>query len=77
MKVFIDILALDAYPLSGSKPLNGYSHDLTFTTNEMVELDELVTFEGTVAVDKDFGAGYFYELIVEGASLKQTPLPIR
>ncbi|MCW0483068.1 GW dipeptide domain-containing protein [Gaoshiqia sediminis] len=53
---------------------DGTSHegkfDLTFTTNESVEVNDMVTFEGTVSVDKDFGAGYFYELIVEEASLK-------
>lgn len=44
--------------------------DLTLTTDVTVEVGEVVTFEGTVAVDKDFGAGYFYDLIVEGAVKK-------
>jgi hypothetical protein len=43
--------------------------DLTITTADKVALNEVVTFKGTVAVDKDFGAGYRYELIIENASL--------
>ena len=45
--------------------------DLTFTSQENIALNELVTLEGTVALNKDFGAGYFYELIVEEAALKK------
>lgn len=45
------------------------SHDLVITTSEMVELDDVVTFEGILAAKKDFGAGYKYEAIVEEASL--------
>ena len=43
--------------------------DLTVTTNEMAEVGAIVTVEGVLAVDKDFGAGYRYEVIVEGATL--------
>jgi len=32
-------------------------------------MDDLVTFEGTISLNKDFGAGYFYELIMEDAKL--------
>jgi hypothetical protein len=33
---------------------------------------DVVTFEGTVTLKKDFGAGYYYEVIVEdGKLLKQ------
>lgn len=69
VKVNKDIMSRNWVHLQDGTAHEG-KYDLTLTTNEMVELDELVTFEGTVAVDKDFGAGYFYELIVEGASLK-------
>lgn len=44
--------------------------DLTLTTDASVEVGDVVTFEGTVALDKDFGAGYFYDVIVEGAVKK-------
>ncbi|WP_423128253.1 hypothetical protein [Gaoshiqia sp. Z1-71] len=45
--------------------------DLTFTSQENIAPNDIVTLEGIVALDKDFGAGYFYELIVEEASLKK------
>ena len=43
--------------------------DLTITTLDKVKVDEVVTFEGTISVKKDFGYGYFYELIMEDAKL--------
>lgn len=42
-------------------------YDLTITTDETVEVGDLVTFEGNVTLDKDFGYGYFYEVLLEGA----------
>ncbi len=44
--------------------------DLTVTTMEEVPLGAVVTMEGTIAVDKDFGAGYRYDVIMEGALLQ-------
>lgn len=44
--------------------------DLTVTTTEMVQLGSIVTLEGTIAVNKDFGAGYKYDCILEAAVLK-------
>lgn len=41
--------------------------DLTFTTKEDFQLGDTITIQGKVAVDKDFGAGYVYPLIVEEA----------
>lgn len=45
--------------------------DLTITTTENVSLGSVVTLEGTIAVNKDFGAGYKYNVIMEGATIKQ------
>lgn len=45
------------------------SFDLTITTNEVTKIGDVVIFEGVVAVKKDFGAGYFYEVIVENAKM--------
>jgi len=44
--------------------------DLTFTTQEDVSVGDIVTFEGVVALDKEYGKGYVYPLIVENAVLK-------
>lgn len=43
--------------------------DLTITTNEVVKEGAVVTFKGIVQLDKDFGAGYVYDLVVEEAVL--------
>jgi hypothetical protein len=48
---------------------DGDHFDLTITTMDKVEMDAVVTFEGTIAVNKDFGYGYAYELIMEDATL--------
>lgn len=41
--------------------------DLTITTDQSVSVGETVTFEGKIALDKDFGYGYIYGVIMEGA----------
>jgi hypothetical protein len=46
---------------------SGAEFDLTVTTNEQVQLGQMVNMEGILAVNKDFGAGYFYKVIVENA----------
>lgn len=45
------------------------SFDLTVTTMEQVEPGTVVTFEGVIAVDKDFGYGYKYDVILEESSV--------
>ena len=45
-------------------------YDITATTDEIIPVGAVVTLEGTVAINKDFGAGYKYELIIENAILK-------
>jgi len=44
--------------------------DLTFTTKEIVKVGDTVTLEGVLAIDREFGAGYVYPVIVENAVLK-------
>lgn len=43
--------------------------DLTITTQENVKEGEIVTFKGTVVLNKDFGAGYVYDLVLEESVL--------
>jgi hypothetical protein len=43
------------------------SFDLTITTIQTVNVGDVVTFEGKIFLDKDFGAGYAYDLIMEEA----------
>jgi hypothetical protein len=46
------------------------SFDLTITTTDNVEVGDIATFEGKITLKKDFGAGYFYEVIMEEAKLQ-------
>lgn len=43
--------------------------DLTITSDEQFEIGDIVIVQGIVAVNKDFGYGYFYDVIVENAKL--------
>lgn len=45
------------------------SYDLTVTSLETVEVGAIVTFEGLLAVDKDFGYGYKYDVLLEEAKI--------
>jgi hypothetical protein len=53
---------------SGSKEKR--DNDLTVTTEAMAKVGDVVTVSGPVSVDKDFGAGYAYPVIIENAKLK-------
>ena len=44
--------------------------DLTITTTENIPLGAVLTLEGTIALDRDFGAGYRYDIIMEGAVMR-------
>lgn len=43
--------------------------DLTITTQESVNVGDEVIFKGKLTLEKDFGAGYYYDLIVEDGTL--------
>ena len=45
------------------------SFDVTITTQDITQIGSVVSFEGIVAVNKDFGHGYKYDLIIEEAVL--------
>jgi hypothetical protein len=45
--------------------------DITVTTDGIARVGDIVTVNGTVRVDKDFGAGYLYPVIVEDATLQK------
>jgi hypothetical protein len=43
------------------------SYDLTITTDLTASVGETVTFEGRIVLDKDFGYGYKYDVLMEDA----------
>jgi hypothetical protein len=45
------------------------THDLVVTSADIAEKGAVITIEGTLAADKDFGFGYKYDVIVEDAVL--------
>jgi hypothetical protein len=47
------------------------THDITVTTTAAAKVGDVLTVTGTLAVDKDFGAGYRYGAVVEGATISQ------
>lgn len=44
---------------------DGENFDLTVTTQDVVNPGDIVTFEGILGLNRDFGAGYFYGVILE------------
>ncbi|MCF7808171.1 MAG: GW dipeptide domain-containing protein [Candidatus Marinimicrobia bacterium] len=48
---------------------HGDNFDVTLTTKETVKVGDEVVFMGTVVLNKDFGAGYQYDVILEEGTL--------
>ncbi len=67
-KVNLEIMNTNWFHLQDGTDFEG-NFDLTVTSNEIVNKGATVTFEGVVATDKDFGAGYFYPVILENAKV--------
>ena len=47
------------------------SFDLLVTSNDAVNVGDVVVAEGTLALDKDFGAGYVYKVLIENATVEK------
>jgi len=45
------------------------TNDLTITTAETVNIGDIVTFKGVIVLDKDFGQGYKYDVLLEEGKL--------
>jgi hypothetical protein len=45
------------------------NYDLVVTTSDIVKAGDVVTFEGNVTLDKDFGYGYKYDVLLEDAKV--------
>ncbi|MBN1839956.1 MAG: hypothetical protein JW802_07945 [Campylobacterales bacterium] len=41
---------------------------IVFTSKEIPKVGDIITASGVVAIDKDFGSGYIYKIIVENAT---------
>jgi hypothetical protein len=68
MKVNNAIMNRNFLHLRDGTGLKG-SDDLTVTSQDTAEVGDEVTVTGTITVDKDFGAGYIYPILLEQASV--------
>jgi hypothetical protein len=55
----------------GSGAAADKTNDLTVTTQDTVNVGDVVTATGVVHIDKDYGAGYTYPVILEEAKLSK------
>jgi len=55
----------------GSGVAGDGSNDLLVTTAEQAKVGDIVSAEGFVRTDKNFGSGYAYKVLIEDAKLKQ------
>jgi len=53
----------------GSGAVKDGTHDLTVTSSNEARVGDIVTITGTVVVDKNFGAGYGYAVMLQGAKI--------
>ncbi|HWI83406.1 nucleotide-binding protein [Ramlibacter sp.] len=55
----------------GSGSAKDNTNDVLVTTKDQVQVGDIVTAKGVVRVDKDFGSGYTYKVLVEEATLQK------
>jgi hypothetical protein len=53
----------------GSGSADKKTNDVTVTTSDAAAVGDVVTAKGTVILDKDFGAGYTYQVLIEDAKV--------
>jgi len=70
VKVNLGIMNKNWFHIQDGTSADG-KFDLTVTSmEEDVEMNDIITFEGTVILNKDFGYGYSYEVLLEDAVIK-------
>lgn len=71
VKVNNGIMGKNWIHIQDGTSLKGKNCDLAITTKENITPGSTVAFEGKIFVNKDFGAGYRYDVIMEEAVLKK------
>jgi YHS domain-containing protein len=69
VKFSAEIMGRNWIHIQDGTTYNG-SFDLTFTSMETVKVGDILTLEGIVVLNKDFGSGYKYDVLVENGILK-------
>jgi RecJ-like exonuclease len=72
VKVNYAIMGTNWYHLQdGSGVVADGTHDLVVTSSAEVKAGDVVTVSGVLTTDKDFGAGYAYDAIIEKADIRK------
>jgi len=66
-KYSAEIMGANWVHIQDGTSFNG-KYDLTITTSKEVKIGDIVTFQGRIGLNKDLGAGYFYDVIMEEAT---------
>jgi hypothetical protein len=69
VKINSDIMKKNWVHISDGTQFEG-KKSLTVTTTETVKVGDIVTFQGTIILNKDFGQGYIYDILLEQGQLK-------
>lgn len=71
VKANYQIMGKNWFHLQDGSEVSGKKSDLTVTSADAIQMGEQAVFEGKIVLNKDFGAGYKYEIIMEDAVLKK------
>jgi hypothetical protein len=69
-KVNLSIMNKNWIHIQDGTEFNG-QFDLTITTDQEIQTGSVVTVEGRIALDKDFGYGYSYKVLLEEGKIVQ------
>ncbi len=70
VKANFGIMGKNWYHIQDGSKYGGKNSDLTITSADNLPLEAIVNFEGKIYLNKDFGAGYKYDIIMEEAKMK-------
>jgi hypothetical protein len=70
VKANYGIMNKNWYHIQDGSKADGKICDFTITSDDNIPLGAPVAFEGVLRLNRDFGAGYVYELIMENGKLK-------
>ncbi|HEY9113622.1 MAG TPA: GW dipeptide domain-containing protein [Bacteroidales bacterium] len=54
--------------------IDGENYDLTITTDDIASIGDVVIFQGKISLNKDFGYGYAYDVLMEDAKKQNLPV---
>lgn len=70
VKANYGIMNKNWYHIQDGSKVDGKVCDFTITSDDNIPLGAPVAFEGVLRLNRDFGAGYVYEIIMENGKLK-------